>query len=81
MSEAQLQFLITLNDRLRPLRDPVEIQDVATSLLGDHLGLNRVLYGDMDGDEFIVSRSYASMSAVPKSAIRPRPTKGATPLA
>jgi PAS domain S-box-containing protein len=60
MSEAQLQFLITLNDRLRPLRDPVEIQDVATSLLGDHLGLNRVLYGDMDGDEFIVSRSYAN---------------------
>ena len=60
MSEAQLQFLITLNDRLRPLQDPVEIQDVATRLLGDHLGLNRVLYGDMDGDEFIVGRCYAN---------------------
>ena len=52
------QFLVTLHDRLRPLRDPVEIQDVATRLLGEHLGVNRVLYAEIDGDQFRVSRSY-----------------------
>lgn len=60
MNEERLQFLITLNDRLRPLSDPVEIQDVAARLLGDYLRVNRVVYGDIDGDEFIVGRTYTS---------------------
>jgi PAS domain S-box-containing protein len=37
MKEERLQFLVTLNDRLRPLRDQVEMQDVPTRLLGEHL--------------------------------------------
>ncbi|HXI27264.1 MAG TPA: GAF domain-containing protein, partial [Vicinamibacterales bacterium] len=57
-STREWQFLVTLHDRLRPLRDPVEIQDVATRLLGEHLGVNRVLYAEIDGDQFRVSRSY-----------------------
>src|SRR6185503_10963069 len=37
MKEERLQFLVTLNDRLRPLRDQGEMEDVPTRLLGDHL--------------------------------------------
>src|SRR5215510_4879039 len=60
MNEERLQFLVTLNDRLRPLRDAIEIQDVAARLLGEHLRVNRVIYADVDGDEFIVRRSYVN---------------------
>jgi PAS domain S-box-containing protein len=56
---AEWQFLITLNEQLRPLKDPVEIQDVAVRLLGEHLHASRVHYAHIDGDEFIISRSYA----------------------
>lgn len=31
------RFLITLNERLRPLRDPAEIQEAAVRLLGEQL--------------------------------------------
>src|SRR5262245_37430586 len=58
MNEERLQFLVTLNDRLRPLRDPVEIQDVAARLLGEHLAVNRVIYAELYGDEFVITRSY-----------------------
>jgi len=53
------QFLITLNESLRPLEDPVEIQEVAVRLIGKHLHASRVNYAYIDGDEFVISRSYA----------------------
>src|SRR5262245_60235456 len=53
-------FVTTLKDRLRPLRDPVEIQEVAVRLLGEHLNVNRVNYAQIKGNEFIVSRSYVN---------------------
>src|SRR6187397_2862272 len=53
------QFLITLNEQLRPLKDPVEIQEVAVRLLGEHLQASRVHYAQIDGDEFVIGRSYA----------------------
>jgi len=37
MKEERLQFLVTLNDRLRPLRDHLEMPDVPARLLGEHL--------------------------------------------
>src|SRR5262249_53491134 len=37
MSEERLQFLVTLNDGLRPLRDQAEMCDTPTRLLGDQL--------------------------------------------
>ena len=52
-------FLLRLSDALRPLSDPNEIQGVSTRLLGEHLRANRVYSAEIDGDEFIVSRSYA----------------------
>jgi len=60
MSDERLKFLITLNDRLRPLKDPLEIQDAAARLLGEYLCVNRVFYADVDGDEFIVGRCYVN---------------------
>jgi len=55
---SEWRFLITLNERLRPLRDPVEIQEAAVRLLGDHLQASRVNYTQIDGHEFTVCRSY-----------------------
>ena len=51
-------FLVTLNEQLRPLKDPVEIQEVAVRLIGKHLHASRVHYAHIDGDEFVISRSY-----------------------
>jgi PAS domain S-box-containing protein len=51
-------FLVTLNDRLRSLRSPVEIQDVALRLLGEHLHASRVHFAEIEGDEFIIRRAY-----------------------
>src|SRR5262245_25962629 len=51
-------FLATLNDKLRPLRDAIEIQDVAARLLGEYLAVNRVSYAAIEGNEFVVGRSY-----------------------
>ena len=59
-SKERLQFLVTLNDRLRPLKDPVEMQEVTVRLLGEHLQVNRVSYATIDGDEFSITRCYAS---------------------
>ena len=52
-------FLITLNEQLRPLKDPVEIQEVAVRLIGKHLHASRVNYANIDGDEFVITQSYA----------------------
>ena len=57
---AEWQFLIALNEQMRPLRDPVQAQEVAMRLLSDHLGHCRVNYTVIDGDEFIIARSFGS---------------------
>ncbi len=56
---AEWHFLITLNEQLRPLKDPVAIQGVAVRLIGEHLHASRVNYAHIDGEEFVISRSYA----------------------
>jgi len=56
---AEWQFLVTLNETLRPLRKPVEIQELAVRLMGEHLQANQVHYAHIEGDEFVVSHSYA----------------------
>ena len=52
-------FLVTLNEQLRPLKDPVEIQEIAVRLIGEHLHASRAHYAQIDGDEFVILRSYA----------------------
>src|SRR5262245_50154589 len=59
------QFLVTLNEQLRPLRDPVEIQHLAVRLIGEFLRVNRVHYANIEGDEFFVNRSYVDGAAPP----------------
>src|SRR5262245_11882131 len=53
------QFLVTLNERLSPLRDPIQIQDVAVHLIGEHLQASGVRFAQVEGNEFVVKRSYA----------------------
>ena len=53
------RFLVTLNERLRPLRDPVQIQEAAVRLICEHLKANRVNYAQIEGDEWVVKQSYA----------------------
>jgi PAS domain S-box-containing protein len=55
---AEWPFLIALNERLRPLRDAVEIQVAAVQLIGEHLQASRVNYSQIEGNEFIVRQSY-----------------------
>jgi two-component sensor histidine kinase/PAS domain-containing protein len=61
-SDARQRFLLGLSDALRPLADPIEIQAVAARMVGEHLGVSRALYADVehDGDEawFVVRRDY-----------------------
>ena len=52
-------FLVAFNEQLRPLKDPAAIQEVAVRLIGEHLQASRVHYAHIDGDEFVISRSYA----------------------
>lgn len=59
-SEERQAYLLGLSDALRSLADPAEIQAVAARILGEHLGVTRVLYGEVstDGAELLVARSY-----------------------
>src|SRR5262245_7365961 len=57
------QFLITLNKRLRPVRNPVERMELAERMIGEHLGVNRVVYGEMEGSEFILRQCYVDGAA------------------
>jgi PAS domain S-box-containing protein len=56
--EARDQFLLTLNDALRSAASPLAIQKAATCLLGEHLQANRIVYLEVEGDEFVVRESY-----------------------
>ena len=60
---AEWHFLVTLNERLRPLRDPVEIQSVVVQLIGEHLQASRVHYAQIQGDEFVILRSSETADA------------------
>ena len=48
---ADWQFLVTLNDVLRPLGNPARILDEACRLLGIYLGVSRVLYAEFDDSD------------------------------
>jgi PAS domain S-box-containing protein len=47
-AEHRLEFLIRLADRLRGLKDPLDVICEAAGMLGQHLQVNRVGYGDVD---------------------------------
>lgn len=52
-------YLLALNDALRPLSDPIQIQAAASRVLGQYLGANRVAYFEVRGDDYFIERDYA----------------------
>ncbi len=63
--EERQDFLLRLSDALRPLADPAEIQAVSARALGEHLGVTRVMYGEVaaDGADLLVERNYVAPGA------------------
>lgn len=58
-SEERGAFLLELSDSVRPLADPIAVQETASRLLGEHLHADRVTYFEVRGDDYIVERDYA----------------------
>ena len=57
-SENRQAFLQRLNDAIRPLADPARILQETCRLLGTHLCVNRVAYGEIEGDDCIIVHDY-----------------------
>ena len=59
-SEEKQAYKLKLSDALRPLLNPVEIQGVASQILGEHLPANRVFYGEIDegSGRMLVERNF-----------------------
>jgi PAS domain S-box-containing protein len=57
-------FLLQLADALRPLADPVVIQETAVRVLGEHLGSDRAYYVEVDQErrEYVVEREWRRVS-------------------
>jgi PAS domain S-box-containing protein len=58
-SEERQAFLLRVSDALRPLSDPLDVQEVASRLLGEYLGVNRVGYAEVVGRDYVIRREYA----------------------
>jgi PAS domain S-box-containing protein len=58
-SEVRQAYLLQLGDTLRPLSDPVEVQEAAARVLGEHLDTERVLYFEVREPDYVVERDYA----------------------
>ncbi len=57
-SEERDAFLLKLSDAIRPMSDPLDVQEAAARLLGERLAVNRVGYVEIDGQGFTVRREY-----------------------
>ncbi len=61
-NEEREAFLLKLSDAIRPLGDPLDIQDAAARVLGEHIQADRAFYSDVvtrDGmDYFSTQRIY-----------------------
>jgi PAS domain S-box-containing protein len=58
-NEERQALLLRLSDALRPLSNPLDVQEVSSKLLGEHLGVNRVGYAELENREYIIRREYA----------------------
>ena len=58
MSEEREAFLFRVGDAIRPLRDPAGICAETCQLLGTYLRVNRVTYGEIDGDVYTILDNY-----------------------
>src|SRR4029077_13459971 len=75
-SEERQALLLRLTDSMRALSDPLDVQEVAARLLGEHLGVNRVGYAELEGGKFVIRREYAR-GVAPLAAQRPLGSFGA----
>ena len=57
-SEARQEYLLRLSDAIRTLRDPEAVKAAACRVLGERLQPNRVLYAEVDGDDWIIQGRY-----------------------
>ncbi|AZG75638.1 HWE histidine kinase domain-containing protein [Methylocystis rosea] len=75
------RLLIDLNDRLRPLADPMAIQAAASEVLGRHLEANQAAYAEIDeaGEYATVQRDWND-GAAPSNAGRHRLASWGEPL-
>ncbi|HZH46320.1 MAG TPA: PAS domain-containing protein, partial [Roseococcus sp.] len=64
-AERRTAFRLSLEERLRDLRDPVEMMAVAASVLGAHLGVGRVGYAEVDTAEWATVERDWSPGALP----------------
>jgi PAS domain S-box-containing protein len=69
----QQQFLLQLSDLLRPLADPLAIQQTALHFVAEHLGLDRLLYNEIDPDvtTYIVRASYVREGFLAYGGVQP----------
>jgi PAS domain S-box-containing protein len=57
-SKQRQTFLLALNDALRPLADPKDIQRTATQVLGRHLKASRIVYTQITDSEYVIEADY-----------------------
>ncbi len=73
LAEWRQQFLLSLGDRLRNLRDPLTITGTAAEMLGQYLGVSQVGYGEVDeGGKWISIESERSDGRIPSVVGRHR---------
>ncbi|MGF7216538.1 PAS domain S-box-containing protein [Spirosoma lacussanchae] len=65
--EQQQAYLLDLNDVLRSMADPIAIQRAAMRILGEHLGVDRAIYAEVNLDEdwFDATDTYTRKSVQP----------------
>lgn len=61
-NERKLRFLNELEESTRALRDPVQIMALITRQVGEHLGVSRCAYADVetDGEHFSIPQDYSN---------------------
>ena len=58
-SEERQAFLLKLSDALRPLADPIDIEETASRVLGEYLDVDRIAYGTIENDDVAtITRDY-----------------------
>src|SRR5215831_20954458 len=57
-SEERQAFLLKLSDALRPLSEPLDMQETAARLLGEHLKANRVGYAEISSNGSTIRREW-----------------------
>lgn len=78
-AEDRQAFLARLADALRPLSDPGDVQAEASRLLGELLGVNRVVHFENRGGEYVIDQHHAA-GVQPLAGCYPVPSLGAALL-